>query len=230
MKQTAKKVAALAFTMMLACMLLTACGQQESSSSSPSSSSSSSSSSSAAEQTETQAASLDVSGLKTLGDVLAVSSYCQGMAYGEESFGGVYQIGDSSVRVTAKMTPELYEQTNALDYNDKDYDKKLSELMSGLELESVEDITAGKIPQETLDTYVGKTGKDMVNDGFAFATYFMYGEDETGVAMTNGYYSYDVIFDAKVTEDDTNDEGASIMDATIKSVEQMGFSAAAFGE
>ena len=152
------------------------------------------------------------------------------MAYGEQSFGGVYQIDDSYVRVTAKMTPELYEQTNALDYNDKDYDKKFSELMSGLELESVEDITAGKIPQETLDTYVGKTGKDMVNDGFAFATYFMYGEDETGVAMTNGYYSYDVIFDAKVTEDDTNDEGASIMDATIKSVEQTGFSAAAYGE
>ena len=226
MKQTAKKVAALTFAMMLACMLLTACGQQESSNSS----SSSSSSSSAAEQTETPAASLDVSGLKTLGDVLAVSSYCQGMAYGEQSFGGVYQIDDSYVRVTAKMTPELYEQTNALDYNDKDYDKKFSELMSGLELEIVEDITADKIPQETLDTYVGKTGKDMVNDGFAFATYFMYGEDETGVAMTNGYYSYDVIFDAKVTEDDTNDEGASIMDATIKSVEQMGFSAAAFGE
>ena len=228
MKQTAKKAAVLAFAMMLACMLLTACGQQESSNSSPSSSSSSSSS--AAEQTETPAASLDVSGLKTLGDVLAVSSYCQGMAYGEQSFGGVYQIDDSYVRVTAKMTPELYEQTNALDYNDKDYDKKFSELMSGLELEIVEDITADKIPQETLDTYVGKTGKDMVNDGFAFATYFMYGEDETGVAMTNGYYSYDVIFDAKVTEDDTNDEGASIMDATIKSVEQTGFSAAAYGE
>ena len=228
MKQTAKKAAVLAFAMMLACMLLTACGQQESSNSSPSSSSSSSSS--AAEQTETPAARLDVSGLKTLGDVLAVSSYCQGMAYGEQSFGGVYQIDDSYVRVTAKMTPELYEQTNALDYNDKDYDKKFSELMSGLELESVEDITADKIPQETLDTYVGKTGKDMVNDGFAFATYFMYGEDETGVAMTNGYYSYDVIFDAKVTEDDTNDEGASIMDATIKSVEQTGFSSAAYGE
>ena len=228
MKQTAKKAAALAFAMMLACMLLTACGQQESSN--PSSSSSSSSSSSATEQTETPAASLDVSGLKTLGDVLAVSSYCQGMAYGEQSFGGVYQIDDSYVRVTAKMTPELYEQTNALDYNDKDYDKKFSELMSGLELEIVEDITADKIPQETLDTYVGKTGKDMVNDGFAFATYFMYGEDETGVAMTNGYYSYDVIFDAKVTEDDANDEGASIMDATIKSVEQTGFSAAAYGE
>ena len=226
MKQTAKKVVALTFAMMLACMLLTACGQQESSNSS----SGSSSSSSAAEQTETPAASLDVSGLKTLGDVLAVSSYCQGMAYGEQSFGGVYQIDDSYVRVTAKMTPELYEQTNALDYNDKDYDKKFSELMSGLELEIVEDITADKIPQETLDTYVGKTGKDMVNDGFAFATYFMYGEDETGVAMTNGYYSYDVIFDAKVTEDDTNDEGASIMDATIKSVEQTGFSAAAYGE
>ena len=226
MKQTAKKAAVLAFAMMLACMLLTACGQQESSNPS----SSSSSSSSATEQTETPAASLDVSGLKTLGDVLAVSSYCQGMAYGEQSFGGVYQIDDSYVRVTAKMTPELYEQTNALDYNDKDYDKKFSELMSGLELEIVEDITADKIPQETLDTYVGKTGKDMANDGFAFATYFMYGEDETGVAMTNGYYSYDVIFDAKVTEDDTNDEGASIMDATIKSVEQMGFSAAAYGE
>ena len=226
MKQTAKKAAVLAFAMMLACMLLTACGQQESSNPS----SSSSSSSSATEQTETPAASLDVSGLKTLGDVLAVSSNCQGMAYGEQSFGGVYQIDDSYVRVTAKMTPELYEQTNALDYNDKDYDKKFSELMSGLELEIVEDITADKIPQETLDTYVGKTGKDMVNDGFAFATYFMYGEDETGVAMTNGYYSYDVIFDAKVTEDDTNDEGASIMDATIKSVEQMGFSAAAYGE
>ena len=55
----------------------------------------------------------------------------------------------------------------------------------------------------------------------------MYGGDETGVTMAKGYLAYNVTFDVNVPEDKTEDEGASIKDATITEIEFAGGSESA---
>ena len=221
MKHTAKKTAVLALAMALACMLFAACsGQQQGGSNAGSS-----------DQVEaTASAGVDTSSWKTLGDVLAATSKNAGFVCDEATFVGVYEIGDSIIRVVAKMEPGMYDKLGELDYNADDYDKLFADALGGAAIESTEDITAGKLSQEALDAFVGKTGQDLLDNGFTFSSYYMYGEDETGALMDNGFFSYGVTFDVKVPEDKAEDEGTSIKNATVKSIEFFSIAGSAYEE
>ena len=71
---------------------------------------------------------------------------------------------------------------------------------------------------------MGKSGQDLVNDGFAFESYWMYGGDETGAVMAKGLLAYNVTFDVSIPDEKADDGGASIMGATIKDVVYAGAS------
>ena len=200
-------------------MLLAACSGQQASSSSASSSSGQSGTSSAVQSASSSAAGVDVSGWKTLGDALSAATEKLGSGCDDKTFVGVYKVGDSFVRVVAKMEPGMLDKINALNYEDNDYDEKFAKLAGGLAIESAEDITPGKLSQAELDAYVGKTGQDLMDDGFTFSSYYMFAGDETGATMDKGYFGYGVTFDAKVPENAAEDGGASIKDATVKSIQ-----------
>lgn len=211
-----KTVAALTLALSLAAAPLAGCGAQPTPSGTATSDA-------AAQAT---AASVDVSGWKTLGDALATSPESLGTASNDEYFIGVYETGDGAFfRVVATMEPEVDEQLGELDFSDDDYDKQFAEVAGGLELVSAEDITDDLIPQEELDALVGKTGQQLIDEGFAFDSYYFYGGDEEcGAEMDKGPFSYGVTFAATVTEEQYEDEGASIMDAKAKSAERIGVS------
>ena len=220
MKSRIVSIAALALAAVLA-MPLAACGSGQGSQGDGAQASSDTPSS-------TQAASMDVSNWKTLGDALAFKGEGNSTAAWDEGYyAAVFEAGDSIVRVVAKMTPEVYAKIGELDGMDSDYEQKFNETLGALELAIAEDVTAEKIAQSELDAYVGKTGQDLMNDGFLFQNYYMYGGDETGATMDKGNLSYIVDFDATVAEDQIGDEGAAIKGASIKSIEYAGGSNAA---
>lgn len=217
MRNAAKTVAAMALALSLT-MPLVACGG--------STSSSEGSDTPAAE--ESAAETIDVSSWKTLGDALAAKTDDYATASWDEVYYlSVFDTGEQTVRVIAKMDADTYAKISDLDAAADDYDEAFDKVVSALELESAEDLTDEKLSQDELDAYVGKTGQDLVDDGFAFSSYFMYGGDETGATMDKGYLAYDVTFDVTVPEDQTEDEGAAVMGATVTAIEYAGASDAA---
>ncbi|MBQ9059069.1 MAG: hypothetical protein IJ125_07790 [Atopobiaceae bacterium] len=203
-----KTTAALALALMLLALPLAACSSQ----STPSDGSSPASG-------QTQATAIDVSSWKTFGDALAYDTGENSAAgWDENHYVTVFATDNYVVRVVAKMDAQSYEKLEALDMSDDSYAEKFREVMGGLALESAEDLTADRLSQDELKAYVGKTGQDLVNSGFAFEGYWMYGGAETGVKMVKGPLAYDVTFNVSVSESDTEDGGASIMDATITDI------------
>ena len=180
---------------------------------------------------QAQAAGVDVSGWKTLGDALAYDSGENNAAsWDEQHYLTVFTTADGSVvRVVAKMDAKTYDEHAALDMSEDDYQQKFLEVMGGLPLESAEDLTDDVLSQEELDAYVGKTGQDLAADGFVFESYFMYGGEQTIATMAKGYLAYSVTFDKSVSEDeaDSDEDGSAVMDAPVASVEFAGGSDAA---
>ncbi|MDO4806062.1 MAG: hypothetical protein Q4A07_02315 [Coriobacteriales bacterium] len=174
---------------------------------------------------QTQAASVDVSSWKTLGDALACDNGENNTAgWDENHYITVFNAGDTVVRVVAKMDADTYEAHGALDMSKDDYNQKFLEVMGGLPLESAEDLGDQKLTQDEMDAFVGKTGQDLVDDGFVFESYWMYGGEETGVTFAKGYLAYNATFGVTISDDKTEDEGAAVMDKTIVSMEYAGAS------
>lgn len=174
---------------------------------------------------QTQAATIDVSSWKTLGDALAYDTGENNTAgWDDEHYITVFSTVGPVVRVVAKMDADVREKMYDLDSTQDDYDQKFLEVMGGLPLESAEDLTSQKLTQEELDAYVGKTGQDLIDDGLAFEDYWMYGGDQTGVTFAKGFLAYHATFDVTVSDDQTEDEGAAVMDKAIVSMEYAGAS------
>lgn len=218
MKKPSRTTVAAMLALTLSAMPLAACGGQASQGGAPEPD--------ATEQTQT--ADMDISSWKTLGDALAYDTEdTHSSSWDEEHYITVFSTSDGSViRVVAKMDADTYAKLDKLNMTDDDYDEKFLQVMGGLELESAEDLTADKLTQDQLDAYVGKTGKDLVSDGFTFDNYWMYGGDETGAKMAKGNFAYNVTFDVTVDEDkaDSDEDGAAIMDATIEFMDYSGAS------
>lgn len=215
-----KALVAVSFAFSLA-MPLAACGGQTAQSTSSDVASTAQSSTSAT-------AAVDVASWKTLGDALAARTGANNAAgWDENHYICVFDAGNATVRVVAKMAPGMYDKISDLDPTAEDHDQKLNALIGGLELESAEDISADRIPQSELDAYVGKSGQNLMDAGFAFERYYMTGGDQTGASMDKGFFSYSVTFDVTVSEDQAEDEGAAVKDARIAGIECSGTSGVA---
>lgn len=169
----------------------------------------------------TDAAPVDIASWKTLGDALATRTGSVSYGFDDHYFVAVFDAGEQTIRTISKSDPGMNEKLYALDYGDSDYDKKLNEALADLELLSAEDITPELISQEELDSYVGKTGQDMFDAGYVFNTYYFYGGEQTGASLDHGSFSYEVTFDKSITEEQTDDEGESLKDATIVEIQSL---------
>lgn len=196
-----KKATVAALVLALAATPLAACGGQQTSGNAGSSA--------------TNQTAIDPSTWKTLGDSFALGVEARSAGWDDNHYVSVFKIGDSYFRVVAKMDKETSEKLDAVDYSKEDAEEKAQEVLSNLVIESAEDLTDELISQDELDTYVGKTGKDLVDAGFTFQDYSVYGEGDTGAGFVKGDFCYLFMFDVSITDDQSTDEGASIMDAKV---------------
>jgi hypothetical protein len=198
--------AALLFT--LSAALMAGCSSQPAASSSASEN----------ESTATQATGVDTSSWKTMADALAVGDSKSAMWNDKYYVCGIGNDNGALFRVVAEVTPDFEEKYFAVDPSDADYDKKQNEIVGTLKVVSVEDLTPKVLGKDVLDAYVGKTGQDVIGDGFTFVSYSMYGGDETMAAMDKDNISYNVTFDGTVP-DDKDDNGDSLKELKVKSIE-----------
>lgn len=196
-----KKATAAALVLALAATPLVACGNQQTDSESGASAA--------------QTAAIDPSTWKTLGDSFALGVESRSAGWDDNHYVSVFQIGDSYFRVVAKMDEETSKRLDDVDYSKEDAEQKAQEVLSNLVIESAEDLTDELVSQDELNAYVGKTGKDLVDAGFTFQDYNVYGESDTGAGFVKGDFCYLFMFDVSITDDQTSDEGASVMDAKV---------------
>jgi hypothetical protein len=152
---------------------------------------------------------------KTLGDALANQTGLLASGNNDSSYVIVFTADDGTYRAVAKMQPDTAKKLEGLDIFDPENTQKIIDAVSGLELISAEEISGDVLSQEEVDSYLGKTGQDLIDDGLTFDRYFMSGGDQTAASFSRGYHSYEFTFDTKIAEDDPEDGGAAIMSAKI---------------
>lgn len=208
-KQTMKHVA-WALTLGLAAMPLAACSGQGTSGDQ--------SAEVPEDATDQGTAEVDISSLKTLGDVMAIESETSAAAWNEQRYIYVVDVNGAPLRAVAELTPELYSQIEALDFLDEHHDEKLKEIIGGLELASLDDYSDRLPSQEEMDALVGKTVQELLDDGYIFFGLTYYGGEETVGQFDKDDFRYEITLDGTVPEDvDTYDETA-IADLPVASV------------
>ncbi len=205
-----KKKMTLLFALILAISLLAGCGGK--------------SGGGAAEATEET---FSTDSLKTMADVLALGEtvkeqeedfHCQNAAV-EGKLGYVFNYKGTYYRVTCDLSKDVFEAIMALDYSDEDHDKKYNELISPLEIKSCENLSEQIPPQEELDKLVGKTGEDLVNDGWYSSGYNL---EDMEFYLNKDPFLYTVAFDGKLEQSDDFDEIEAIKPLKVKSVKFTG--------
>ncbi|MBO7703456.1 MAG: hypothetical protein J6S26_03335 [Solobacterium sp.] len=168
--------------------------------------------------TQDSSAALDITTFKTMGDAFAHTDQDRQRAYSDDTYIYVFETNGNYYRAVSKMTPEVLEQLQALDFFDEEHDKKEMEIAGALELESIENLSDQIPSQEELDKYVGKTGQNLLDEGWTEG--MGYSLDDMEFWLYHGPFCYAVVFesDKKYENTDDFDVWATIAPLTIKSV------------
>ena len=157
--------------------------------------------------------SVDLDTVKTLGDLLGLPEVATGLTgttyiYAFEQDGNTY-------RAICDVSEETAQAIFDLDFDDPDYDKKMNDLVAPLPVKVIENLTENLPSQQEADQYIGKTGQDLIDDGW---TVYYYNLDELQFTMTYGIYSYDITFEGKIKDPETFNEDTDMGGLTVKTI------------
>ena len=166
-----------------------------------------------AEQTAVQPdTEADSEPIATLGSVLGEGAEIYASAYNEDRYVCVFGKDGAMLRAVARLTPEAYQALRD--------GSESAELLAAMETESVEDLTAAMPRQAELDRLVGKTGGELLDDGWEIVGHTIYNDfmSSTVFYLVKGFYSYTVQFDEAVSVDENFSEADAMRPLTIASV------------
>ena len=148
----------------------------------------------------------------TLGEVLGEHTELYSSAYDEERYVCVFEKDGAWLRAIANLTPEVYQALRS----GGDADEELA----SMEAEDVEDLTAGMPKQSELDRLVGKTGGELLDDGWEIVGHSIYNDFESATVfyLVNGLYSYTVSFEEAISTDGEFIEAEAMRPLTVASV------------
>ena len=159
--------------------------------------------------------SVDPSSWKTLGDALATQTDAMAASWSDKYYVTLFKVNDQVFRVVAELDPETSAKVEAVDWSKDDVSKQIEQAASAAPIKSVEDLTPEILTPEQLADLKGKTGRELVDEGWVFESYFMYGGEQTGATFSKGYLAYGITFDVTTPEDKSEDGGASVMDGKV---------------
>ena len=152
---------------------------------------------------------VDLDTVKTLGDLLGLPEVATGLT------GTTY--------IYAFEQDGIFD----LDFDDPDYDKKMNDLVAPLPVKAIENLTENLPSQKEADQYIGKTGQELIDDGW---TVYYYNLDELQFTMTYGIYSYDITFEGKIKDPETFNEDTDMGGLTVKAITCSGVGDATYME
>ena len=143
----------------------------------------------------------DIGEARTLGDILGLPGY--GYSASENAFVTAVELNGIVYRVTANLDPKTAEAFLSLNFDDPDYQKKFIDLLSPMAIEKVENLTEQKPSQEVLDALAGRTGADLLNDGWTCVGWSL---DDMTCEMYHGPFDFTVVFEGEVRDKDAFEE------------------------
>ena len=151
--------------------------------------------------------------MSTLGDALSAESSYYYSACDSSYYVYVFDNHGTPCRVVAEMTEDLYNALTAIEFTDPDKDQKTMDLIGGLPLIRVDDLSQGIPSQDELDQLAGKTGQELLDEGFEV---WGYDEEADEYDLVQGDYEYKACFNEKA-ENSTGDDDA-IRELTLQSI------------
>lgn len=165
--------------------------------------------------------------IKTLGDAF---KYTDDTFYGFGYDYFVYVFKESEngdyYRAIAEFSEELYEKSEDIDFDDEKREEKIRALYKDIPVFKVENLSAGIPSQKELDKYIGKTGADLLNEGFTIGGYSL-GDNSSDFWMDKGLYNYTVTFDIVLNPELEFDEEEVIKSAKVLAIKYENLSSAA---
>ena len=161
-----------------------------------------------------------VESVKTLGDFYKLQKDGFSFSYNDEIYVGVFEIGDKSYRVAARISSEIYDKLEEVDFFADDRNKQFEEILKDVNVSLVEDLGKYILTETELDALKGKTGQQLLDKDFYVDGYDFSGRQV--VFMSDGKCEYSVYFNENIDYDD-EDEESSVEDAianlTVKKAE-----------
>ena len=159
-----------AMIVLLAVLSLAACGSANTAPAESASSENAGQTEGPAENAPEQAENAgDFGELKTMGDVLGLESESNGASWNENYYVYVLDYKGKPLRITAEITPEIYEKIEDALFNTDDpdeSDKKLLEALGDVPVTQIEDLSLNIPTQEEMDKLIGMTGQQILDDGY----------------------------------------------------------------
>ena len=152
---------------------------------------------------------------KTMADAFAVETRERGLTFGEDFCIYVFYDQEKPMRVVCKMTKELYDQAAAAMMEDEpgEIDKQ-AEILGPLEVIRTDDLSKDQVTQEELNQLVGKTGQDLLDDGYKPVDHNF--DEETAFYLEKGYHRYRFVFNETVKDHEDFDHEKEIAGLTVK--------------
>ena len=164
------------------------------------------------------AADFDYETPETVGDLVALD--LDNMQWGTEGnmFYYGFELDGSYYRFKAEMTQEQMDAFDEIDFAADDAAEQQDALISTFEITDREKLDDQMLSQEDLDALVGKTGQELLDDGWAPG--YGYNLENNEFWLYYGPFCYTVYFDGEFEEDDEiYDDTEYFKDHTVTSAE-----------
>lgn len=171
---------------------------------------------------------VDVTKLATIGEAISLTGKGEEQAgFGEKEYIYAFELNGRYWRLTAELTEEQSEALWELDMSDDDYETKRAALTSTLAVTNCEDLTGEKLSEEEMNALAGKTGADLVNDGWTSG--YGYNLEDMEFYLEKTPFTYTVTFSSeeKLENSDDFDVEEAIKPLTVKSVSFNGLGSSA---
>ena len=170
---------------------------------------------------EVQGKPVDTSKFKKFGDIYACDPKFRERGNTSTMFYAMFEINGIAYRAEADLPKDVYDQLMALEL-DENFDKNQQKITADLEITKFENLTEMVPPQEELDKWIGKTGKDLQDDGYVEGS--GYNLDDMTFYLYKEPFYYAVTFekDKEYTNSDDFDVWKTIGPLTIKSIKYDG--------
>ena len=157
-----------------------------------------------------------VDNLKTIGDIKQLDDdMVREEAYFEDFYACVIDVDGTLYRLAADLPEDVSKQIWSIDFEDEDRDEKVNELLKPLEITRKDNFSELIIPQEELDKLVGKTGQDLLDDGWYSGGYNL---EDMEFWMYKDPFMYTVVFEGTAEPTEDGDDNEMIKDLKVKSV------------
>ena len=163
---------------------------------------------------------LTADSLKTIGDVEALENKTEPQReVGNGRVVCAFKYGDTYYRVRADMPEDVMQAYFGIDIMEDGFEEKQNEIVAPLEINKFEILSDQILTQDELDALKGKTGQELVDEGWTYEGSFFL--DDMEFWMSYGPFVYKVEFDGSADGKDADnyDAETGTKELKVKSAE-----------